>query len=723
MKNRFGLYFAMAGSLVLTGCSMESPEENFYRVDFYSDYVGFDEDYESGALDYTKANLIGHAYAKKEKVVVSEAVETATYYGVTEPTKLEGDDASASYKESTREAPEGHSWVFDKWVGFYDDGTAIDLKQIKENCRVFAHYKDQKESYIVNIDGYTSNRMTFRVPYGEKLADQATYQSSPMAGDPTHKYSDRYFETSALTGLQVTSGEDDLSSLVPEQSVTPYVTTIENWEVTKTLTFEFLYGSAVKKHYNVTYDCQDEDGNTIQAASQVSIEYGKELPLPDLAGYSYIRPSGNYSDEAKALDSSLDEIDINHIFYDATVTLIYRRKAVEHKVYVYDDTGLVLQNGDDPLIAYDGKISSMPAPTLSSGKTFTGKWVVLGTGALFDPEATLDVAEISVVPVSVDASYEKNITLVNHAGGSNIAGKVKFSFNRNLQGFVVSSLSDDTSAPLSAEYHISAADLTYSGSATYALAGMSFPTVGIQAFGGSSITQKIYQLEIPTSIKEISGTALRGMANLGSLDLSECAELTSIGDYAFEACSMLSSINLPVNLTELGNHAFSRCTSLSSIYLPSGISEISDYAFDYCTSLSNIMLPGTVTKIGSHAFEHCSALTHISLSVNVREIGASAFENSGLTSISIPNGVTSIGAYSFRNCSDLANITLPASVTSVGSKIAFGSNLLAASGNGIHVNLTESAVNAKITAGTWSSDWLQLDDAETPAYVNVSYAA
>lgn len=723
MKNRIGLYFAMAGSLVLTGCSLESPAENFYRVDFYTDYVGFDEDYEAGSLDYTKANLIGHAYAKKEKVTVSDEAEEITYYGVSEPTKLEGDDATANYKESTREAPEGHSWVFDGWVGFYDDGTVIDLKHIKEDCRVFAHYKDQKQSYVVTIDGYSSERLSYRVPYGEKLADQEAYQAEALTADPTHKYNDRYFETSALSGLKVTVGDEDASSLVPEQSVTPFVTTIANWEITNTTKFEFVYSDAVKKQYTVTFDCQDEDGNTIQASAQAFITYGEELPLPEIGGYTYIRSSGEYSEAAKALDSSLAEVDVNHIFYDATVTLIYRRKAVERKVYVYDDTGAVIQNADNPVIAYDGKIPSMPAPTLTDGKIFTGKWVVFGTGALFDPEQTLQVAEISVVPVSINASCVKDISLINHTSGTNVPASIEFSFRRDLQGFVVSAL-NDSSAPLDAEYHISAADLTYSATATYALAGMAFNTVGIQAFGGSSITQKIYELDVPTSIKELAGTSLRGMANLNSLDLSACAELTSIGDYAFEACSSLSHIQLPASLSYLGSRAFSRCASLTDVDLSSSaLTEIKDYTFEYCTSLTDVMLSNSITKIGDHAFENCTSLAQIPLSTNVREIGASAFEKSGLTSIDIPTGVTSIGAYSFRNCSNLADIHLPATLVNVGSKIVYGSMLLTATGNGISVNLSASAVAGKITARTWSGDWLELDDQASPTLANVNYAS
>ncbi len=110
--------------------------------------------------------------------------------------------------------------------------------------------------------------------------------------------------------------------------------------------------------------------------------------------------------------------------------------------------------------------------------------------------------------------------------------------------------------------------------------------------------------------------------------------VTSIGDYAFDDCTGLTSITIPDSVTSIGNHAFSYCTGLTSITIPDGVTSIGDSAFYDCTGLTSITIPDSVTSIGSSAFSGCT----------------------GLTSITIPDSVTSIGDYAFSGCSGLKTV-------------------------------------------------------------------
>ena len=144
--------------------------------------------------------------------------------------------------------------------------------------------------------------------------------------------------------------------------------------------------------------------------------------------------------------------------------------------------------------------------------------------------------------------------------------------------------------------------------------------------------------------------------------------VTSIGQYAFQYCSGLTSIDIPDGVTEIGRGAFRGCSGLTSIDIPDGVTEIGNYAFEYCSGLTSIDIPDGVNSIGDYAFNGCSGLTSIDIPDRVTEIGNFAFYNcSGLTSIDIPDRVAKIGDYAFKYCSGLTSIDIPDGVTKIGS--------------------------------------------------------
>ncbi|MCR5701134.1 MAG: leucine-rich repeat domain-containing protein [Lachnospiraceae bacterium] len=107
--------------------------------------------------------------------------------------------------------------------------------------------------------------------------------------------------------------------------------------------------------------------------------------------------------------------------------------------------------------------------------------------------------------------------------------------------------------------------------------------------------------------------------------------------------------------------------NIVNVVIENGVTSIGEWAFDGCTGLTSITLPNSVTSIGDCAFFGCKGLTSITLPDSVKSIGESAFSGcTGLTSITLPNGVTSIGRSAFSGCEGLTSITLPDSVTSVG---------------------------------------------------------
>ena len=143
--------------------------------------------------------------------------------------------------------------------------------------------------------------------------------------------------------------------------------------------------------------------------------------------------------------------------------------------------------------------------------------------------------------------------------------------------------------------------------------------------------------------------------------------VTSIGDYAFNLCTSLTSVTIPNSVTSIGYEAFDYCESLTSITIPNSVTSIGDYAFRGCTSLTSITIPNSVTSIGRSAFDNCTSLTSITIPNSVTSIGGDAFYGcTSLTSITIPNSVTSIGGDAFYGCTSLTSVTIGNSVTSIG---------------------------------------------------------
>ena len=87
--------------------------------------------------------------------------------------------------------------------------------------------------------------------------------------------------------------------------------------------------------------------------------------------------------------------------------------------------------------------------------------------------------------------------------------------------------------------------------------------------------------------------------------------LTSIGSYAFEDCSSLTSVTIGSSVTSIGWCAFRGCSSLTNIEIPNSVTSIGNDAFNSCSSLTSIEIPNSITDIGDNAFRYCDKLEEI----------------------------------------------------------------------------------------------------------------
>ncbi len=195
--------------------------------------------------------------------------------------------------------------------------------------------------------------------------------------------------------------------------------------------------------------------------------------------------------------------------------------------------------------------------------------------------------------------------------------------------------------------------------------GKSVTSIGDWAFENCT---SLTSITIPDSVTCIEWYAFQGCTSLTSITIPN--SVTSIGDLAFDGCTSLTSITIPDSVTSIGKSAFYGCTSLTSITIPNSVTSISGSAFSGCSSLTSITIPNSVTWIGDWAFNGCTSLKSVTIPNGVMSIGEYAFRGcKSLTSITIPSTVTCIGDSAFEDCTSLTSITIPSSVTSIAARL------------------------------------------------------
>lgn len=217
----------------------------------------------------------------------------------------------------------------------------------------------------------------------------------------------------------------------------------------------------------------------------------------------------------------------------------------------------------------------------------------------------------------------------------------------------------------------------------YKVDGSSVTVYGTEASGRTGVSYdgsiEGFDIVIPESatingntypVTSIGNYAFQNRSGLTSVTIGN--SVTSIGNYAFLGCRGLTSVTIPNSVTSIGTSAFQGCSYLTSVTIDgNSLTTIGDNAF-YSSGLTSITLPNSVTTIGREAFRECQSLESVNIPERVTIIGVSTFDNcQRLRNIDIPDGVTSIGNRAFSSCTTLTNITIPNSVTTIG-EWAFG---------------------------------------------------
>ena len=170
---------------------------------------------------------------------------------------------------------------------------------------------------------------------------------------------------------------------------------------------------------------------------------------------------------------------------------------------------------------------------------------------------------------------------------------------------------------------------------------------------------------------EIDRYSIPDKAYVSELDIGN--GVTNIGNYAFAACSSLTSVTIPDSVSSIGNYGFSRCSGLSSVTIPDSVTSIGYGAFFNCSCLTSMTIPDSVTKIDDYAFHGCSSRSSVTIGNGVSSIGDWAFYNCrGLESATIGDSLASIGDLAFYSCISLTSVEFEGNAPTVGEQAFIG---------------------------------------------------
>lgn len=215
--------------------------------------------------------------------------------------------------------------------------------------------------------------------------------------------------------------------------------------------------------------------------------------------------------------------------------------------------------------------------------------------------------------------------------------------------------------------------------------------------------------------------------------------VTSIGNYAFDGCSSLSTLSInAINAPTIAANTFRNVSSGAIVFVPSNCSQaykaswtaLADQICDmsvmeitdgvltaYKGDSSSVTLPLGVKEIANGVFKG-KEISEIVLPDSLEKIDNEAFMNAKLTSMVIPSGVTYIGDRAFGS-----NPTLTSVVFSGEVPAQIGADVFIGAAEGLVIIVNSTAYSSYMSSEFWSEykDLLQTKEFEIKDGVLTAY--
>lgn len=201
--------------------------------------------------------------------------------------------------------------------------------------------------------------------------------------------------------------------------------------------------------------------------------------------------------------------------------------------------------------------------------------------------------------------------------------------------------------------------------------------IGFEKADGTALDKAIFigcssleSIKLPTNIVRIPSSMFWGCSKVKIENISECTQLTTIGESAFRDSGSLV-FTLPDTVTTLEKEAFRAALKNGGSFTINETSQLQTIgvdAFNDCRQLGpSLYIPSSVTSIATGAFTQAYGLQELVNFENcqITELANDTFKSAtGLKSIKIPETVTTIGS-AFVGTEKLAMVYIPKTATSI----------------------------------------------------------
>ncbi len=565
MKTKlFSKLLLLVTSFTLISCSFSSSgsglkgnEDDYYKIDFYSDYA--DMDYSKPtSWDKTKAKYLGYGYILKDKDPSKQSVPSLTY--------LDETNKDYDYRKSSN-IPE--SYFTYEFNGFYtagDKSKPISDAVFTSSCDVFANFKQVYNKYLVKIfndkEVVYSENLTYANYFkidDDTVSIHERYVSEPLATFRMTKDSlPYYYETAKFARFELKRKNGDIFEDHSFGNATYYVDA--PYEI------KALYNDLTYKKFDVAIpqtvtlgskviDTQlffTEEHESVGDNYVYKVTYNeafepktKEMTI-DGTKYVFTGFDNAFYDEAKE-----KPVDVNHIKDNVTLTPKFDYAKLKVTFHIGTTT-------DIKEVSYGSLINpiSIDESAIPAGYVFSEDW--------YDGSKMkgIDLNTLYTGQTALDRRFE--------------SAKIDFSkpVTTNLDLYCLCIKKTLTEGIYSFEYDSSLKGYSLTGISSIPTAGLDMSSLlqnrvynfkGIKKLNDKSIN--IDNIKFPSTLVKLYNDSLYGLGSEGSgttLDLSNVTGELEIGMNAFRSMVKMVTLKLPM-VKSIGKNALAECDRLTTI--------------------------------------------------------------------------------------------------------------------------------------------------------------